>query len=233
MISGIRKEAIYHFLRGALCDDVAVTEVVDLDVLDVVAIGDVHLAVESRSRRGAVSAGRGGGRLRRRGCRGGLDRGHIDMLDALARLELSVDPSSGSSCQGVRCGEDKGGWSWDVVGVCVPAAAAASTAGFFGSAPPSPASGLRSRVSERRLGGERDRLSNRDFLGSGSVWSKRDRLVRRSESSMVAEVDALGEGRWARMLRAIGAMYSCARDWSSRRVVVVLRASSRVGVVAR
>ena len=47
--------------------------------------------------------------------------------------------------------------------------------------------GLRSLPdSERRDGGERERRSNRDvLLGSGSVWSKRERFtVRRSDSSM-------------------------------------------------
>lgn len=49
--------------------------------------------------------------------------------------------------------------------------------------------GLRARPAESslRAGGERDRLSNRDArFGSGSVWSKRERLMRLSESSIAS-----------------------------------------------
>lgn len=105
------------------------------------------------------------------------------MLDAFASLQLGIDSRGGGGCDCELAGHASRQVNWNGARI-VPAAAAASTAGFLGSV--SSLAGLRSRVSDRLLGGERERLSKRDFLGSGSVWSKRDRLVRRSESSMMA-----------------------------------------------
>lgn len=75
-----------------------------------------------------------------------------------------------------------------------PAAAAASVGDFLASGVASFAMGLRSLPgSERRDGGDRERRSNRDvLLGSGSVWSKRERFtVRRSVSSILGELRIL------------------------------------------
>jgi hypothetical protein len=75
-----------------------------------------------------------------------------------------------------------------------PAAAAASVGDFLASGVASFAMGLRSLPgSERRDGGDRERRSNRDvLLGSGSVWSKRERFtVRRSVSSILDELRIL------------------------------------------
>lgn len=86
------KTSIYHFLCGALGQEVSVAQVVDFDVLDVVTIRDVHVAVDLV--RGCCRA--------RGAARGGLgaDWRDVDMLDALARLELSIDLGSGGSyCQ--------------------------------------------------------------------------------------------------------------------------------------
>lgn len=69
--------------------------------------------------------------------------------------------------------------------------------------------GLLSRTeSSLRAEGDRERRSNLDALrGSGSFWSKRDRLaVRRSESSMV--------GDW------VGGKHVGSRCCSGRKVVV-------------
>lgn len=75
----------------------------------------------------------------------------------------------------------------------LPAAAAASR-GFFLS----PDAGLKGdftamglrlrRASEALLGGDLDLLSNRERLISGSIWSKRDRLVLLRSSSAILEV---------------------------------------------
>jgi hypothetical protein len=79
-------------------------------------------------------------------------------------------------------------WSEALIRAAAAAAAAAASVGdFFVSGIASFVTGLRSLPdSERRDGGERERRSNREvLLGSGSVWSKRERFtVRRSDSSM-------------------------------------------------
>lgn len=77
------KTSIYHFLCGPLGQEVSVAQVVDFDVFDVVAIRDVHVAVDLvRGSWGARVAPCGGF---------GADGGDVDMLDAFARLELGVD----------------------------------------------------------------------------------------------------------------------------------------------
>lgn len=83
------KTSIYHFLCGPLGQEVSVAQVVDFDVLDVVAIRNVHVAVDLV--RGSCRA--------RAAARGGLgsDWRDVDMLDALARLELSIDLGRGGS----------------------------------------------------------------------------------------------------------------------------------------
>lgn len=74
----------------------------------------------------------------------------------------------------------------------LPAAAAGSADPDFlaesvAGLPGSRLNGLRVRVSDRRDGGDRERRSNRDGRrGSGSVWSKRERLGRRSSSAMAS-----------------------------------------------
>lgn len=66
----------------------------------------------------------------------------------------------------------------------LPAAAAGSAEPDFlaesvAGLPGSRLNGLRVRVSDRRDGGDRERRSKRDGRrGSGSVWSKRERLGR-------------------------------------------------------
>ncbi len=74
----------------------------------------------------------------------------------------------------------------------LPAAAAGSTGGDLESVGASRGleRGLRSRSrpeSGLRAGGERERRSNRERRGSGSVWSKRDRFVLRRSESSIAE----------------------------------------------
>lgn len=182
-LAGRGKDAyIYHLLGGALGQEVAVPEVVDFDILDVVAVVDVHLAVEvgSRGISGGVRAGGLG--------RGRLDGRDIDMLDALFRLDLGIDPSGSSSWDEKLVSTERANVPGEKN---APAAAAASTVEvrLFSEPLPSPSrgKGLRSRpASDLRPGGERDRRSKRERRGSGSVWSNRDRFtVRRSASSMV------------------------------------------------
>ena len=40
------REKIYHLLCGAFCQGVAIAQIIDLDVLDVVTVGDVDFAVK-------------------------------------------------------------------------------------------------------------------------------------------------------------------------------------------
>lgn len=79
---------IYHLLRGAFSEQVAVSQVIDLDVLHVVTVRDVHFLADgvclcfSRlpSRRAAA-----------------LNRRCVDMLNALSSLHGSIDPGGGGS----------------------------------------------------------------------------------------------------------------------------------------
>lgn len=101
-ISGIRKQrCIYRLLCCAIGHEIPVAQIIDLDVLDVIAIGHVHLAVESRSRPRATVRGRWGRRVLLGRARG-QDRWDVDMLNALARLELGIDPCRGGRCMRVR-----------------------------------------------------------------------------------------------------------------------------------
>lgn len=183
--AGVTKTSIYHFLCGPLGQQVSVAQVVDFDVLDVVAIRDVHVAIDLVG--GSCSA-------RVAACGGfGTDWRDVDMLDALARLELSIDLGRGGSCGCVStlARETKLGLE-PSLGCDLPAAAAGSTGDLAGDAPVSRSldNGLLSRAeSSLRAEGDRERRSNLEALrGSGSFWSKRDRLaVRRSVSSMVGD----------------------------------------------
>lgn len=80
---------IYHFLSRPLGQGISIAQIVDFDVLDVVAVGNVHLTVDGSAR----WARRGGlGRV-------GSNRRNVDMLYALPRLELRVDLGGGGSCE--------------------------------------------------------------------------------------------------------------------------------------
>ncbi len=81
-ISGISKSN-YHFLCITLGEEVAVSPVVDLDILDIVSIRDVHFTVQGGTRFMSIGLCRG---FRRSRTRGLLDWGNIDVLDAFASL---------------------------------------------------------------------------------------------------------------------------------------------------
>lgn len=85
-------------LVGAVRQKIPVVEVVDLDILDVVAIDDIHLPVDGAALLG-LAQGRGRGRLR---ALGGPDRGDVDVLDAPLSLELGVYPRGSGSY--TKCG---------------------------------------------------------------------------------------------------------------------------------
>ena len=77
---------IYHLLRRALCQSVSVSQVVDLDVFDVVAILLVDLCFE------LVRALAGGWRGDfSNGALGRSDGRYIDMLYALSGLQVCID----------------------------------------------------------------------------------------------------------------------------------------------
>lgn len=92
------------------------------------------------------------------------------MLNALPRLELSVDAGSGGGCKGkmsAKSFDEEGSYRREEFKL--PAAAAASVGDFLTSAG-AESRGLRSRASDRLAGGDRERLSNLEALrGSGSV----------------------------------------------------------------
>lgn len=76
---------IYHFLSRALGQKVSISQVVDFDVLNEVAFGNIHVGLH------LIIAWLVGLRARR------PDRGDINMLGSLSRLQLSIDLGSGSS----------------------------------------------------------------------------------------------------------------------------------------
>ncbi len=103
----------YRLLRLSLHEHVAVSQVVDLDVLYVVAVRHIHLA--GRTRRafacfGSRRAGLGGAIVH-----GALDGRNVDVLDALAGLELRVDFRGGRSCRSTS----QYGWT-GICGATVP-----------------------------------------------------------------------------------------------------------------
>jgi len=67
---------IYHFLRSTLCKQVAVAQVVDFDVLDVVSADQLYLAVDADRRGSAILISR----------QGRPDRRNVDMLNSSTRL---------------------------------------------------------------------------------------------------------------------------------------------------
>lgn len=91
-----RVPSTYSLLRLRLHEHVAVSQVIDLDILNVVAVRHIHLA---RSTRHTLAL------LRRSGAefgsaivRGTLNGGYIDVLDAFARLKLRIDLGGRGSC---------------------------------------------------------------------------------------------------------------------------------------
>lgn len=168
--------SIYHLLCRTFGEQVAVSQIVDFDVLHVVAVRDVHLLVQGMYLDFSGRPSRGGAALHRL---------RLGMLNALAGLHGGIDSSGGgswlmlvtvesfapesqvsrkSSTTEPSCAEKKN------TRANLPAAAAASTGDFFASASSPPARGLRSLVSDRRVGGDRERRSNLEGrLGSGSV----------------------------------------------------------------
>lgn len=83
------KTSIYHLLSSTLGQQISIAKVVDFDVLDEVAIGNVHLAVDGAARSACCAVLAGG--------QGGLDRGYVDMLNAFAALESGIDLRRSSS----------------------------------------------------------------------------------------------------------------------------------------
>lgn len=69
-----RMRIIYHFLSRAFGQQVSISQVVDFDVLDIVAVGNIHIGLH------LIVAWFIGLRARR------SDRGHINMLGSLSRL---------------------------------------------------------------------------------------------------------------------------------------------------
>ena len=191
---------IYHLLSRAFCQGVAIAQIVDLDILDVVTIGNVDVAVESRR---LFVGGRG------RGLRGRYGRRRLQNYYETEQSEILrelTDWTGGTStcwmplraCKSAfilaaAAASDHSAMHPNLLRVRtnIPAAAAGSrgvprlslVVGLLLSLP----SGLRlRRDSWCREEGDLERLSNRDALrGSGSVWSNRDRL--RGASSDMSE----------------------------------------------
>lgn len=183
------KVTIYPLLCGALGQCIAVAEVVDLNVLDVVTILLVRIAADLGSRvgRGRLGDGR---------------RGHLACVSWLRVHHRGVRAVRTERMGGTStCWMPFFAWICALILAAAAAAAAAfaltaAAAGLSVPAPPAPAPapasiepsraiGLRSRcASDSRRDGERDRrsVSKRDRLGgSGSSLSKRERGRRSSD----------------------------------------------------
>ena len=114
------------------------------------------------------------------------DWGNVDMLYALLCLYLSIDPSRCSCCRVCQYSFHERKRS-----LYLPAAAAGSRGVLLPSDPGLNGvlwpKGLRLRLtSADLLEGDLDRRSNRELrLGSGSVWSKRERFALLFSSSAI------------------------------------------------
>lgn len=97
LFSGEISYGSYHLLRRCLRYEVAISEIVDLDILYIVAIGHVHLAVDRGLAAVVASVRRGGSH--RRLIIVGLNWRHVDMLNSLSRLKLGVDTCGGRSLE--------------------------------------------------------------------------------------------------------------------------------------
>lgn len=175
-----RNKSIYHLLCRAFCQSVSVPKIVDFDVFDVIAIGNVDLAVDvarTLARRGRRSLGRRAqclwvcismppgivvSRIYRSNGR------HIDMLDPFSSLEFCINLGCSGGCK-VKWSAKPSPKIMDTL----PAAAAGSNdvdfllsdEGLLTSL-----AGLRlRRGSLVRDTGERERRSKRDVFLSGSV----------------------------------------------------------------
>ena len=181
--------SIYHLLSAAFSQGIAITQVIDLDVLDVVTVLLVDLDIESTT----IGRSSGGGL-----CRARHDAGRVGLgrevsfavwesllLTGVAGIDHTARMGGTSTCCGAFF------WlSWALIRAAASAAAAAAS--LFGPADSTLlATGLRLRAapSLSRWAGERERRSN--LLrrgGSGSAWSKRERL---RGSSPMLEGDAV------------------------------------------
>lgn len=112
-ISGYDRD-IYHLLCGALGQSVAVTKVVDFNVLDIIAVGHVNVAIQFRRSVGARRCGfRNRGLVTARRQQVTWSVGHnrprivfpyralgrrVHLLQALAGLDLGLDLRCGCGC---------------------------------------------------------------------------------------------------------------------------------------
>lgn len=171
----------YHFLSRALGQSVPIAQIVDLNVFDVVSVGNIHFGLglaifRLRSRAiGLEDASVFNEVLR---CQyGGLYRADwrdVDMLNTLLGLELRIDLRRGRSCgkSPKRVSNARLSGIANKSFQHLPAAAAGSglledsLVGLRGSR----LNGLRVRTeSDCRADGDRERRSKRERRGSGSV----------------------------------------------------------------
>lgn len=164
---------IYHLLSAAFSQGVAITQVIDLDVLDVVTVLLVDLDIEgstiaSRGRLGTAWSDTGGV---------GLDGKSQHLPRKLPSYQDRRGQGHTARIGGTStcCGAFF--WlSWALIRAAASAAAAAAS--LLGPDPSTVfATGLRLRVARSLspCGGERERRSNLLRRG-GSSWSKRERL---------------------------------------------------------
>ena len=160
---------IYHLLSAAFGQGVAITQVIDFDVLNVITILLVDLDIE-----GTTIAGRGGlGTAGNNAGRVGLD-GELSASSS----SLVFLPGQGHTARMGGTSTCCGAFFWLSWALIRAAASAAAAAASLLGPDPSFTTGLRLRVARASLspcGGERERRSNLLRL-TGSSWSKRERL---------------------------------------------------------
>ena len=96
----IDTRSIYHLLCRTFGQCVAVAQVIDLDISNVVAICNVHLTID-QTRAVACTRATWSGRLGGGRAQGRSNRGNVDMLDTLLGLNLGIDSGSRSSYERV------------------------------------------------------------------------------------------------------------------------------------
>jgi hypothetical protein len=76
----------YLLLSSTSREKISIAQVIHLDILNVVAVGHIHVSVDSTAFLGRSKSWRGYG-IRR----GGPDWGDVDVLNAFPCLELGID----------------------------------------------------------------------------------------------------------------------------------------------
>jgi hypothetical protein len=88
--------SIYHLLSRTFSQCITISQIIDFDVFDIIAVCDIHLTIDSACAVTSSSGSRGRGFPN--GAFGRTNRRDIDVLNALLRLDLRINLRGGGSC---------------------------------------------------------------------------------------------------------------------------------------